>query len=93
MESQEIVRTAEARNTTGEDKWGMTVWLPCELSLDLPVPNFTVQDLLCLHPQSIVDTKWNQSRDIPLRANGKLLAWSELEVVGERLAVRITELT
>ena len=93
MEAIEISRPAIAENAAGEEKWGTTVWLPCELSLDLPVPKFTVQDLLCLRPESVVDTKWSQSKDIPLRANGKLLAWSELEVVGERLAVRLTELT
>lgn len=93
MEVIESGNQVDVPSASGEQKWGMTVWLACELSLDLPVPKFTVKDLLCLHPQCIVETKWSQSRDIPLRANGKLLAWSELEVVGERLAVRLTELT
>ncbi len=93
MPSEESALKDEASVVTGEQKWGMTVWLPCELSLDLRVPSFTVKDLLCLKQGTIVDSKWSQSKDIPLRANGKLLAWSEFEVVGERLAVRLTALT
>lgn len=76
----------------GEIQWGPTVWLSCELTLDLPVPGFTVGDLLRLTSRQVIDTKWSQSKDIPLRANGKLLAWTEFEVVGDRLAVRLTEL-
>ncbi len=74
-------------------RWGATVWLPCQLTLDLPVPAFTVGDLLRLQKTDVIDTKWSQSKDIPLRVNGKLIAWTEFDVVGERLAVRLTDLT
>jgi flagellar motor switch/type III secretory pathway protein FliN len=67
-------------------------WLPCQLSLQIPVVNFTVGDLLRLSKESIVETACASTDDIPLRANGLLIAWSEFEVIGERLALRITEL-
>lgn len=67
-------------------------WLPCQLSLDIPVVKFTVGDLLRLGKESIVETACESTRDIPLRANGLLIAWTEFEVIGNRLAVRITEL-
>jgi flagellar motor switch/type III secretory pathway protein FliN len=67
-------------------------WLPCQLSLDIPVVNFTVGDLLRLGKESIVATACQSTSDIPLRANGLLIAWTEFEVIGNRLAVRITEL-
>jgi flagellar motor switch/type III secretory pathway protein FliN len=68
-------------------------WLPCTLALDLPVVNFTVGHLLSLTKGSIVETAYHQSSDLPLRVNGQLVGWTEFEVVGERLAVRLTDLS
>ena len=68
-------------------------WLPCTLALDLPVIKFTVGDLLSLTSGSIVETAYHQSSDLPLRVNGQLVGWTEFEVVGERLAVRLTDLS
>jgi len=67
-------------------------WVPCLLSLEVPVTHFTVGDLLRLKKGSIVETASHQASDIPLRANGLLIAWTEFEVIGNQLAVRITEL-
>jgi len=67
-------------------------WLPCHLSLEAQVVKFTVGDLLRLSKGSIVETECPATSDIPLRANGLLIAWSEFEVIGNRLAVRVTEL-
>ena len=68
-------------------------WLPCTLALDIPVLKFTVGDLLSLAEGSIVETAYHQSSDLPLRVNGQLVGWTEFEVVGERLAVRLTDLS
>jgi flagellar motor switch/type III secretory pathway protein FliN len=68
-------------------------WLPCTLALDIPVVRFTVGDLLSLTHGSIVETAYHQSSDLPLRVNGQLVGWTEFEVVGERLAVRLTDLS
>ena len=67
-------------------------WLPCTLALEIPVVGFTVGRLLALAEGSLVQTASSQSSDIPLNVNGTLMAWTEFEVVGERLAARITEL-
>lgn len=67
-------------------------WLPCQLSLDIPIVNFSVGDLLRLGKDSIVETACLSTSDVPLRANGLLIAWTEFEVIGNRLAVRLTEL-
>ena len=67
-------------------------WLPCQLSLEVPVTRFTVGDLLRLSKGSIVETSIHFASDIPFRANGLLIGWTEFEVIGNRLAVRITEL-
>jgi flagellar motor switch protein FliN/FliY len=68
-------------------------WLPCTLVLEIPVVRFTVGDLLNLNNGSIVETAYHQSSDLPLRVNGQLVGWTEFEVVGERLAVRLTDLS
>lgn len=67
-------------------------WLPLTLSLEIPVPGLTVQDLLDFRPGSIVKTIYPATSDVPVRANGKLIAWAKFELVGDRLATRITEL-
>jgi len=80
--------TAEARKGLVEN-FG---WLPCQLSLEIPIVKFTVGDLLRLGKESIVETACPSTSDIPLRANGLLVAWAEFEVIGNRLALRLTEL-
>lgn len=67
-------------------------WLPCTLTLDLTAPNFTVGELLRLRVGSIVETRWPYVSDVPLSVNGKRVGWAKFEVIGDRLAVRITEL-
>jgi flagellar motor switch protein FliN/FliY len=66
-------------------------WLPCTLSLELPVVRFTIGDLLKLTKGSIVETATHHTSDVPLRVNQLLIGWTEFEVVGDRLAVRITD--
>jgi len=75
------------------DLYELIPWLPCTLALDIPVVNFTVGHLLALGRGSIVETAYHQSSDLPLHVNGQLVGWTEFEVVGDRLAVRLTELS
>jgi flagellar motor switch/type III secretory pathway protein FliN len=76
---------------SGMDPLDRMPWLPCTLSLDLPVTRFTIGDLLLLTKGSIVETACHHTSDVPLRVNQLLIGWTEFEVVGDRLAVRITE--
>jgi len=76
----------------GKDPVEAYGWFPCLLSLELPVSRFTVGDLLRLRVGSIVETSSQQTSDIPLRANGLLIGWTEFEVIENHVAVRITEL-
>ena len=66
-------------------------WLPCTLTLEVPAVHFTVEDLLALKPGSIIETAYHHTSDLPLRVNHLLIGWTEFEVVGDRLAVRIME--
>ena len=67
-------------------------WLPFTLSLEIPIVNFTIRDLLNLTAGSIVETACHHTSDVPLRVNRLLIGWTEFEVIGNRLAVRITDL-
>ena len=66
-------------------------WLPCTLTLEIPVVRFTIGDLLSLRKGSIVETACHHTSDVPLRVNQLLIGWTEFDVIGDRLAVRITE--
>ena len=66
-------------------------WFPCVLTLDLPVVRFTIGDLLALTEGSVVETACHHTSDVPLRVNGVLIGWTEFDVVGDHLAVRLTE--
>lgn len=77
---------------TGDDLLETVPWLPCTLTLDVPVVRFSVADLLALTNGSIVETACHHTSDVPLRVNNLLIGWTEFEVVGNRLAARITDL-
>ncbi len=75
----------------GADPLDSMLWLPCTLSLEVPVVKFTVGDLLVLAKGQIVETACYKTSDIPLRVNRLLIGWTEFEVIGDRLAARVTE--
>jgi DNA-binding NtrC family response regulator len=62
------------------------------LTVEIPLPGFTVGDLVHLERGRIIATRWTVGQDVPLRVNGELIAWSEFEVLQSFLAVRLTEL-
>jgi flagellar motor switch/type III secretory pathway protein FliN len=72
--------------------WRPVLKLPCELTVELPLPDFKVSDFMKLQPGMVISTGWRLSRDVPLRVNGTLIGWAEFEGAGKRLAVRMTEL-
>jgi flagellar motor switch/type III secretory pathway protein FliN len=74
------------------EAWAQALTLSCKLTLDMPLPGFRVADLLGLRPRSVINSHWRAGADVPLRVNGKVIACGEFEVVGDHLAVRLTEL-
>lgn len=82
----------ETGSESEEARWQPVLGLSCQLTVDLSLPSFKVRDFLGLHPGSVLVTGWGVARDVPLRINGVLIGWGELEGAGDRLAVRVTEL-
>ena len=73
------------------DRLDSVPWLPCTVTVEVPVVRFTIADLLAMREGMIVETNCHYASDLPLRVNQLLIGWTEFEVVGDRLAVRITE--
>jgi flagellar motor switch/type III secretory pathway protein FliN len=96
--AQAMSPTAAEKPTAGQERehedprWRPVLGLPCQLTVDLPLPHFKVADFLALRAGSIIATNWRVAHDIPLRVNGTLIGWAEFEGAGARLAVRLTEL-
>jgi len=91
MASMPIAVTAK-KNEYPEELWEQASLLPCVLSVDVPLKEFTVRDLLRMEPGSIVESRNVNGADVPVFVNARLIGWAEFEVVGQRLAVRLTEL-
>ncbi len=66
-------------------------WLPCTLTLEVPVLGLTIGDLLLLTKGSIIASTCHSTSDVPLRVNRLLIGWTEFEVMDDRLAARITD--
>jgi len=75
-----------------EARWRRALPLPCQLTVELPLSGVKVRDFLELRPGAVIGSRWRITRDVPLRANGVLISWGELEASGNRLALRVTEL-
>ncbi len=87
-----VANPDSAGDAEEEKRWQPVMALPCELTVELELPGFRVSDLLKMGAGSVLGSQWAVRRDVPLRVNGNVIAWSEFEVVGETLAVRLTEL-
>jgi flagellar motor switch/type III secretory pathway protein FliN len=92
MAESAAVAQPQSSTVADPDTWAQVLPLPCRLTVDVPLPGFTVADALRLRPSSVINSHWTVGADIPLRLNGELIARGEFEVVGNHLAVRLTEL-
>ena len=66
----------------------MRVMLTVRIALD----RIKVRDLLQLQQGQVLVSRWSHTNDVPLTAGEVRLAWSEFEVSGQRIGVRLTQL-
>jgi flagellar motor switch/type III secretory pathway protein FliN len=78
--------------TVSEEAWEEAGSLQCLISVDLPLRRLTVGDLLALSAGDILETKTPDGADVPVTVNSQLIGWAEFEIVGQKLAIRVTEL-
>jgi flagellar motor switch/type III secretory pathway protein FliN len=74
------------------DPWATVLDLVCSVVAEVPVPGFTLGDLLTLKLQDVIKSGWAQVDDVPLLAGGQVIAAVKFEVAAGRVAVRIAEL-
>lgn len=73
-------------------QWLMLSRLPVVLTARIPLSAFKVRDLLLLQQGQLVQSNWSTAEDIPVKVGRVQLAWSEFEVVEDRMAMRLTRL-
>jgi flagellar motor switch/type III secretory pathway protein FliN len=86
------VETSAMSRIEQHNQWVLLARLPLKLQVAVPLPGFRVRDLLALREGKTISSVWLSSEDVPLNVGGVQLAWSEFEVVEQRLAVRLTRL-
>lgn len=91
LNTNSMVPAATETFSNSPDPLDNLPWLPCTLTVEVPVVRFTIADLLGMKEGTIVETGCHHTSDLPLRVNQLLIGWTEFEVVGDRLAARITE--
>jgi hypothetical protein len=67
--------------------------LPLQLDVTVPIPSFRVDDLLALEKGAVLESQWPHTEDVPVWCGGTQLAWTEFEVVEQKLAVRLTRVS
>ncbi|MDR3764991.1 MAG: FliM/FliN family flagellar motor C-terminal domain-containing protein [Acidobacteriota bacterium] len=72
--------------------WGSFLALPCTISIEVPVPGLTVAMLLRMAPGDVIPTQCTQGSDVPMQVNGKIIGWTEFEVIEDKLASRLTQI-
>jgi flagellar motor switch/type III secretory pathway protein FliN len=72
--------------------WPMLSQLRMSMTAGIELKSFKVKDLLRLEPGQIVESSWPDTEDVPLCVGQVQVAWSEFEVVDQRLVVRLTRL-
>ncbi|HZQ17830.1 MAG TPA: FliM/FliN family flagellar motor C-terminal domain-containing protein [Terriglobales bacterium] len=87
-----VAGTQSDAQSDNDLRWKQVMGLPCDVAVEIAVPEFTVKNLMGLEIESVVETDWTTTANLPLKVNGELIGWCEFEVLGNRLAVRLTEL-
>jgi flagellar motor switch protein FliN/FliY len=87
LESSQYLPAISQRNA-----WPAVEWLPIQMDVALPVVRFCVRDLLALAAGQVIVTAWSSGEDLPLAIEDVQLAWVEMEVVDQEMAIRITRL-
>jgi len=86
------VQDGKQTPSSEDARWAPVLGLACQITVDLPVPEFCVSDFLALRVGKVLGTHFGVGRDVPVRVNGTLISWGELEASGKKIAVRLTEL-
>jgi flagellar motor switch/type III secretory pathway protein FliN len=84
---------AQALATLGKalsrERWSIYSEVPARLSVLIPLPDLSLNELLKLKTGTLLVSEWQLSQDVPLLVGDVFLANVSCEPAGERLGVRI----
>ncbi len=72
--------------------WHVLARVPQTVTALIPLPGFTVHDLLTMEKGRVIESNVLTTEMIPIRIGSVRIAWGEFEVVGQALALRIAKL-
>jgi flagellar motor switch protein FliN len=72
--------------------WPLLSQLPMTLVVRITLNRLKVSDLLELEKGQVLESRWSQTSDVPVSVGEVRLAWSEFEVSGQQIGVRLTQL-
>lgn len=72
--------------------WHVLSRVPQTLTALIPLPGFTIHDLLTMEKGRVVESSLPTTEMIPIRIGAVRIAWGEFEVVEHALALRVTKL-
>ena len=72
-----------------KERWNAYSEVPARLSVLIPLPKMSLQQLLGLKPGTLLVSTWQLSQDVPLLVGDVFLANVGCEPAGEKLGVRI----
>ncbi|WP_213803378.1 FliM/FliN family flagellar motor C-terminal domain-containing protein [Granulicella sp. dw_53] len=89
-----VASEGNAGGTRMEDHlaWPVLSRLPMLLVVRIALTRLKIRDLLLLQEGQILTSEWPQTSDVPLAIGDITLGWSEFEVSGQRIGVRLTHL-
>lgn len=83
---------AAVKSNEVEDTWREARYLPCRLAAHIQVQGFTMGDLMRIEAGSLVDSGIPIEADLDVSVNGSQVGCGKIDLAGEKLAVRLTEL-
>jgi hypothetical protein len=70
--STALITNSSAPALPKPKNWNAFLLLLCQLSLEIPLPGFTVSTLLRLAPNVVINARWLQGTDVPVHSIGSL---------------------
>jgi len=90
--SEKQLPAESSSETPCAENWRRLWWLPCQFSVEVSLPHFTVGELLRLQPGRVVASCWSRSAEVPVYANKQRIGWAEFDEVNGHIGARITQL-
>ncbi len=92
--SQALAEQEKAEGPTCPEleKMELLADIPVEISVEVGNTKMKLEDILNLHPNSIVELDRHINEPVDIKVNGKLIAKGELYVVEDQYGIKITQI-